>query len=73
MHIRQRRQRIGRRAGKGHHRHPHRARNPRLIQHLLGLAAARNGDKHLITRGVAEKDIAAVAGAGDKRRLAQHL
>jgi hypothetical protein len=54
MQIRHR-QRIGRGAGKRDDRHADVFGNPRFIQHLFRFAAARDGDKHLITRGVAEK------------------
>jgi len=66
-------QRIGRRAGEGHHRHADISGDPDLIHHLFGFAAARHGDKHFIACGVTEKNIAAVTWTGDKRRLSQHL
>ncbi|MOA30402.1 hypothetical protein D3C78_1514900 [compost metagenome] len=69
MHIRHSRQGIRRRARKGDHRHADIFRNPRFIQHLFRFTAAGNGDKHLIARRVAQKDISAITGPGDKRRF----
>ena len=73
MHVRHLRQRVGRGAGKRDDRHADVFGYPRFIQHLLRFAAARDGNKHLIAGGIAEKNVPAVARSGDKRRFAHYL
>ena len=64
---------IRRSAGKRDHRHSDVTSDTRFVEYLLGFPTARHGDKHLIARGVAEENIAAIAWPGNKRRFAQHL